>query len=78
MISLPEVILKISETLGPHQLPHYAMEFANSFHLFYQNCRVISDEDLEISKARLSLVLSVKIVLAKYLTLMGLNKPERM
>ena len=78
MIALPEVILKISDTLGPHQLTHYAMEFANSFHLFYQNCRVISDEDLEISKSRLSLVLSAKIILAKYLTLMGLNKPERM
>ena len=78
MISLPDVILKISETLGPHHLPHYAMEFANSFHLFYQKCRVISDENLEITKARLRLVLSAKIVLAKYLTLMALNKPEKM
>ncbi len=78
MITLPEVILKISETLGPHQLTYFATEFANSFHLFYQNCRVISEEDLEMSKSRLRLVQAAKVVLAKYLTLMGLNKPERM
>ena len=61
----------------PHHLPHYAQDLATAFHAFYTECRVLSDDEA-LTKARLKLCLAAKTVLARALTLMGMNTPERM
>ena len=63
--------------LEPHHLPHYSQELANSFHLFYQNCRVISD-DQDLTKARIKLAIATQIVLNRCLTIMGMDSPNTM
>jgi arginyl-tRNA synthetase len=70
----------VADDLHPHRIPHYALELANAFHWFYENCRVISSiqGDEEITIARLKLVASAKIVLHNTLDLMNVNAPERM
>ena len=80
MIRLPELVEQMARSLEPHHLPHYAMELANAFHWFYENCRVVSSNpaDLEITLARLKLAESAGIVLRRALTLMGMNAPEKM
>jgi arginyl-tRNA synthetase len=80
MLVLPEHIDSIAVTLAPHALPHYAVELANAFHQFYDQCRVISSEpdDIPIMKARLKLVEAARIVLARTLTLMGMSTPDTM
>ena len=77
LLILPELIETMASFMEPHHLPHYAMELANSFHHFYDNCRVVSDDD-ELTKARLKLVDSSRIVIAKTLELMGMSAPEEM
>jgi arginyl-tRNA synthetase len=77
MLRLPELLESVAESLEPHQLPYYATELATAFHDFYEKCRVLSD-DVELSKARLKLVSSARIVLARVLDLMGMSAPERM
>jgi arginyl-tRNA synthetase len=80
MLRLPELIQQMARTLEPHHLPHFAMELAQSFHGFYENCRVISanPEDDDITLARLKLVESAQIVFRRSLELMGMSAPERM
>ena len=80
MLRLPELVALIAESLEPHHLPHYAMDLANSFHTFYENCRVVSsnEEDNAITSARLKLVESAQIVLRRCLELMGMSAPDRM
>jgi arginyl-tRNA synthetase len=80
MLQLPELIDAIAVTLAPHSLPHYAVELATAFHSFYDNCRVLSSDPAEgpLMKARLRLVDSSKIVLARTLDLMGMSTPETM
>ena len=80
ILELPSVINTIADTYEVHHLPHYSLELATSFHNFYQNCRVISENetDLELSKARLKLCEAAKLSLAYCLDLMGMNKPEKM
>lgn len=80
MLRLPELVAHMARTLEPHHLPHYTMELATAFHLFYENCRVISSnpEDNDVSLARLKLVESAQIVFRRSLALMGMNAPERM
>jgi len=73
----PEII---EDTAGDYQvqrIPQYAIELADAFHKFYENCRVIS-EDKELTKARLALISATKIVLKNTLDLMGISAPEKM
>ena len=80
MLQLPELVGQMAEDLEPHHLPHYATELANSFHNFYENCRVVSsnNEDTPMTTARLKLVESAQIVFHRSLDLMGMSSPERM
>jgi arginyl-tRNA synthetase len=77
MLLLPEIIEMISNTLEPHHLTYYAQDLATVFHSFYKQCRVVTDE-AEITKARLKLVASARIVLDRTLSLMGMSAPEKM
>ena len=80
MLRLPELVQQMALTLEPHHLPHFTMELAQSFHGFYENCRVISanPEDGDVTLARLKLVESAQIVFRRSLELMGMSAPERM
>lgn len=80
MLRLPELVQQMARTLEPHHLAHYTMELATAFHLFYENCRVLSanPEDGAITLARLKLVESAQIVFRRALELMGMSAPEQM
>jgi len=74
---LPELIERVAFTLEPHHLTYYAQDLATVFHSFYKQCRVVSKNE-PLTKARLKLVASAKLVLARILNLMGMTAPERM
>ncbi len=74
----PEIIEEIVESYEVHKLPHYAINLADKFHNFYEECRIIDAENPELSNARLNLVNAVRIVLAEALRLMGISTPEHM
>ena len=80
MLALPEMIDMMARSLEAHHLPHYAYELATAFHLFYQNCRVVSgvEEEVNLSKARLKLSEATQITLARCLSLMIMDAPETM
>lgn len=71
-------MIKMSaETRQVYTICRYAQELASEFHSFYNANRVISD-DKELMKARLSLVIAVKQVLANAFAILGVSAPERM
>ena len=80
MLVLPELVQTMATRLEPHHLPHYAMELATAFHLFYQKCRVVSSApgDLPVTKARLKLVDAARVALSRSLALMSMTAPESM
>jgi arginyl-tRNA synthetase len=78
MLVLPELIDTIARTLEPHHLPHYATDLAQTFTDFYEACKVVDENDVPLSKARLKLTAAAQVVLARVLTLMGMSAPERM
>ena len=77
LLLLPEVIEEVVDELAPHRLSHYAQELAQSFHVFYTQCRVLTDDE-PLSRARLLLLEATRITLARTLGLMGISAPERM
>lgn len=80
MIEFPEVIETSVINLEPHHIPHYALELATAFHVFYQTCRVISSDksQLPLTKARLLLVKTAQTALSKCLSLMSMSAPRTM
>ncbi len=77
LLNFPELIEMATITSEPHHLAYYAQELATTFHAFYKDCRVVTDDEA-LTKARIKLVMASKIVLAKTLHLMGMTAPERM
>ena len=85
MMRLGDVIETVATTFEPQHLPHYAMELATAFHAFNDAFKQENDsslkvitEDVEMTKARLRLVLAAKVALARVLGIMGMTAPERM
>jgi arginyl-tRNA synthetase len=73
----PDVVSRSTSTLQTHLITKYSLDLARQLQIFYENCRVLS-EDIELTKARVNLVISSKIVLKNVLNLLGINTPERM
>ncbi len=78
LIKFPEIIEDTAKDYQVQRLPQYSMKLANAFHGFYEKCRVLDDENKELSRARIGLVEATKIVLKNTLDLMGIKAPEKM
>jgi arginyl-tRNA synthetase len=72
----PDVVRKAAESYGPHLLCEYLEELAGIFHPYYNRVRVLGQG--EATPARLALLLALKTVLAKGLSLLGVSAPEVM
>ena len=77
MIKFPEIIEDTAEDYQLQRLPSYVIDLSESFHKFYENCRVITEEK-KLTEARVSLLIAVKIVLENALKLMGVSAPKEM
>jgi arginyl-tRNA synthetase len=73
----PDVAHNAARDVAPHRLPFYADGLASRIHLFYNNCRVVTD-DVGLTAARLQLVRSARVTLANVLRLIGVATPDRM
>lgn len=71
-------LIKFSaENRQVYTICRYVQELASDFHSFYTVSRVITD-DKTMMKARLTLVLVTKTILANALNLIGVTAPEKM
>jgi arginyl-tRNA synthetase len=77
ILKFPEMVEDTASDYEVHRIPQYAMDLANSFHKFYADCHVLTD-DRRLREARLGLVAAAKIALKNTLDLMGISSPEKM
>ena len=77
LYEFPEIMKKTLTTLEPQSIANHLHDIASEFHKFYAKCRVITD-DIELTKSRIHLIKSVKIVLANGLNILGIQAPEKM
>jgi arginyl-tRNA synthetase len=73
----PEVVETAALNHEPHQLAHYLRELANAFHTYYNEHRVLVDDDA-LRDARLNLSLATRQVIRNGLALLGVSAPEVM
>ncbi len=72
-----DTVLAAERTLEPFRLVPYLTELAGTFHKFYADKRVITD-DAELTDARMMLALSVQSVIRSGLQLLGVSAPLKM
>ncbi len=77
LLKLPVILENIAKDYQVHRLPKYALDIASSFHKFYTECKVLSEEK-ELTSARLSLCEATQVVLKNVLDIMGISQPEKM
>ena len=72
-----EVVEGAARDLAPYRLTRYAEELATTFHQFYTQCHVLTD-DAALTSARLFAVDATRNALETMLALLGVSAPERM
>ena len=73
----PEIVAQAATNYEPHRICNYLQILASSFHKFYNNNKVIT-EDKEQTESYLALITAVKITLRNALELIGVSAPEKM
>jgi arginyl-tRNA synthetase len=77
LANYPDLVEGAARQLEPHRITYFLTELASRLHSYYRNHRFIT-EDIELTQARLWLVLGVKTVLAHGLGILGVTGPESM
>ena len=77
IVALPDVVFAAGMRREPQRLCAYARELAEAFHVFYGQCRVLT-EDAALTAARVVLVDAARRVLRNTLDLIGVAAVERM
>jgi arginyl-tRNA synthetase len=81
ILRLDEVVERAAETLEPHHLTTYGSELAEAYHIFYDNCPILkagANVTRPVQLARLRLMAAARLGLARILSLLGMDAPERM
>lgn len=76
--SLPDEIDSAAKTYDPSKITKYSVELATLFHKFYDSCSVKNAETAELKKARFILCRAVLQTLRNTLTILKIDKPEKM
>lgn len=74
----PALLQDAAVDLAPHRVVYYLQELAGLFHGYYNKHRVLAEDAQQLSRARLWLCESLRIVLHNGLTLLGMSAPEKM
>ncbi|MFC0475880.1 arginine--tRNA ligase [Robertmurraya beringensis] len=74
----PLAVAEAAQKRMPHRVTNYIYELASTFHSFYNAEKVLDAENVERTKARLSLIKAVQTTLKNALKLIGVSAPEKM
>ena len=77
LLWFPVAIDETLDTYSPHKLCGYLFEVAQAFTAFYENCRVLVDDERQRTSRLILCDLSAR-VLSLGLSLLGIEAPERM
>ncbi|MEB3766776.1 arginine--tRNA ligase [Acinetobacter sp. MD2] len=77
LAAYPEIVARAANAYEPHQVGNYLKELAALFHGWYNEHKVLGD-DQDLTQARLLLSVNVQQVLQNGLKLLGVSAPESM
>lgn len=78
MNEFERVIADAASSRMPHKVVNYIARFAQAFHSYYNDSKILDDTNLELSSERLALVKACEITLKNALWSIGVSAPEHM
>jgi len=78
LAEFPDVLLFGAHHYEPSFLAKYLYELAKNFSIFYEKHKIIDENNMELSRARIQFVKNILLVLKKGLSILGNEVPERM
>lgn len=76
--SLPNEIIAAAKEYEPARMTRYVMELASKYHKFYHDCRVLGNDNDNLTAARLLLCDCVRQVIANILNMLKVTASEHM
>src|SRR5690606_23583400 len=73
-----QVVEDAAANLIPHRITQYVFDLASTLHSFYNAEKVINEDDIPSTRAKLALMDAVRITIANGLKLIGVHAPESM
>ncbi|RDW20515.1 arginine--tRNA ligase [Oceanobacillus chungangensis] len=74
----PQMIADAAEMETPHKVTQYVYNLATLLHSFYNAEKVLDQDNLEQTSARIALMKAVRITIENALRLIGVTAPEKM
>jgi len=74
----PNIIKEAAIREEPYRMTQYAFDLATVLHSFYNAEKVINDENIQLTKARIALMQAVKITIANVSRIIGVSAPNKM
>ena len=78
LVKYNEVMETAFEELAPHKICAYIYDLANAFNHFYHETKILTEEDEEVKKSYIALLVLAKEVLEACIDVLGFEAPERM
>ena len=78
LLGFGAAVLESADSLRPHRLAGYLYDLATAFTAFFEGCPVLRAPDDATRHSRLALCDLTARVLARGLSLLGIEAPERM
>ncbi len=74
----PDVVYESAIEMSPHIITRYLQDLSALFHSYYNKCKVLDIENIEMTKARLLLIECIMLVLQNGLGILGISAPQSM
>lgn len=74
----PQVVAEAATKHAPQKVTQYVFDVASTLHSFYNAEKVMNEDDLELTQARIALMKAVRVTIANGLKLLGVNAPVKM
>ena len=78
LVAFPDELVEAAERRAPHRIAGYALEVAQDFTGFYEQCKVIGATPEGVESFRIALSRAAQRVIATALGLLGVSAPESM
>ena len=74
----PTIVEQAGQTFSPALIANFVYDLAKSFNAFYQEIKILKEQDEALMKMRISLASIVANTIKSSMELLGINVPERM
>ena len=64
--------------MEPQILANYLLELSSMFHKYYAKNRIINDDNINLTEARIFFIKSISIVITNGLKILGISAPKKM